>query len=408
MKRMKNRFVAAALLAVCLSGCSAMGQTGQSIPEKYGASGLAAEYLSRCDLLLQQERYDEAAANLVKAFEYDTEAGLLYAATYPENWLEEVMAELDGMAEKEPWRPLWPYIAGKVSQTHEQYTRAAIYFTKVAEMVPEDFFDAIIADCYYSDNRYHEASEYYKRAGDKYPGVISYVGKLADSREGLGDFDAALAYRDRMVAEHPDDKSYYAARARTLMKAGKYDKAMDDLSKVASFGLDKMEEAANSLTYADALRLSGQRDKARAMYGKVVETALKSGAPDASLALAYASLGEGDKAVAAMERVLAADSVNEGADCYRQACMFVRLGRNADAIAALEKAHSAGFYNGGQIMTDYDMAPIRDTEEFRNLMIPYYPQLFFDPVDDTQHRVISEDEPTEDHCIGTFSSKISE
>ena len=60
--------------------------------------------------------------------------------------------------------------------------------------------------------------------------------------------------------------------------------------------------------------------------------------------------------------------------------MFVRLGRNADAIASLRKAVKAGYKNGGHILTDFDMAPIRETPEFKAMMEECFPDLSFEPV----------------------------
>jgi tetratricopeptide (TPR) repeat protein len=70
------------------------------------------------------------------------------------------------------------------------------------------------------------------------------------------------------------------------------------------------------------------------------------------------------------------DRIEEGtprearvATAYNLARVYASAGRNQEALAALRKAVDAGFKDRKRLMADKDFASLRETEEFRQLMV---------------------------------------
>ena len=82
---------------------------------------------------------------------------------------------------------------------------------------------------------------------------------------------------------------------------------------------------------------------------------------------AYLALGEKEKAVDFMERVIANDSTDCG-NYYDGACFYSRLGDLDKALNHLRMAFEKGFRRFHHVMADDDLESLRATDDFKTLI----------------------------------------
>ena len=129
------------------------------------------------------------------------------------------------------------------------------------------------------------------------------------------------------------------------------------------------DNAALHYQLAGLLRLRGNDDEAIAHYEEALR--VKPGFREAlhSLALIYSEQGRYDDALATLEELVRAHPGDTDA-LYNTACIHARRGRTGQAVQALKEAMARGFDNIELIRTDPDLANIRHT--------PYYCELVGD------------------------------
>jgi len=200
------------------------------------------------------------------------------------------------------------------------------------------------------------------KLGREEPAVLA---ALAEVKSRLGDRDAARLVFDRVLAEHPDDPQWLAARG---------------ISRISS----DPEGARADLEHA----IKVDRHHARAHYGLALLR--RKDAPAEALALADAALADdpglldalqlrallrarlGDlRAVEDAERLCLVPTPHR---LYNAACVFALLADSADqpnlkgrALGSLDRALDAGF-PAGHAAADQDLKSLFDLPEFRNLL----------------------------------------
>ena len=85
---------------------------------------------------------------------------------------------------------------------------------------------------------------------------------------------------------------------------------------------------------------------------------------------ALLALGEKDKAIDFMDRVVAQDSIEPG-NYYDGACFYSRIGELDKSLANLKKALELGFRRIHHIYADDDLDALRATDEFKKLIEQY-------------------------------------
>ena len=85
---------------------------------------------------------------------------------------------------------------------------------------------------------------------------------------------------------------------------------------------------------------------------------------------AYQGLGEYDKAIAAMDTVIARGDDHSG-DYYNAACLYSRMKDKENALKYLEMAFEAGYVGFSHMVKDYDMDFIREFPEYKKLVEKY-------------------------------------
>ena len=120
---------------------------------------------------------------------------------------------------------------------------------------------------------------------------------------------------------------------------------------------------------ADMYQLKGEELPAKRDYEKVIE--LDTVPSNESCAqYAFLELGEKEKAIDYMERVIANDSVHPG-NYYDAACLYTRMGNNDKALEMLKIALDKGFRRFNHIEHDDDLDGIRHLEQFSKMIRLY-------------------------------------
>ena len=81
-------------------------------------------------------------------------------------------------------------------------------------------------------------------------------------------------------------------------------------------------------------------------------------------------MGDYDKAIAAIDSIIARDSTDAGS-YYDAACLYSRMQDKTNALRCLEKSFELGYNRFAHVERDFDMDFLRDTEEFKALVSKY-------------------------------------
>ena len=129
------------------------------------------------------------------------------------------------------------------------------------------------------------------------------------------------------------------------------------------------EYSYSYVSRGDVYARQGKLDFAKADYQKVVEIENSPEKYDC-LHYAYHGLGENDKAIAAIDTIIARDEDKKG-NYYDAACLYSRMQNKEKALEYLEKCLEMGYNRFHHIRLDHDMDFIRNTEEFNRLLDKY-------------------------------------
>lgn len=270
------------------------------------------------------------------------------------------------------------------------------------------------------------SDEAYRRLGDTYlesgngPAAIESIQKavqlnpyywrnqnaLGRAYFQLGDYPKALTAFQQIVEMQPDIGAGYENVGNVYLQEGKYQESIPYFQKAlqiqpyfstysnlatAYFNLKQFPEAVNMFEKAaalnpndtmtivnlgDAYRSSGQKDKAHDTYQQAVSLGFKElqtnsqGAGVMSqMALAYANLGESQKAETFIKRARAIDK-NDVGYIYIEAETLALSGKTAEALAALQDALEK-HYPAEAAEQDVELDSLRANPEFNTLIKKY-------------------------------------
>lgn len=159
-------------------------------------------------------------------------------------------------------------------------------------------------------------------------------------REALGDGEAALAYLDAALVDHPDDMVLHEARALTLIGLGRPDEAIRSARRAVDVA-PRNPELLETLGIAE--RFAGRPEAAlpRLMDAAAARPELARGR--AELSACFVQLGRVDEARAALATL--PDRVRDNASVfYAEACLLGATGERTEASVRL--ARMAGIRPG--------------------------------------------------------------
>lgn len=321
-------------------------------------------YAFRAESYLKLGKYIEAIDDIIKSLSIDNDAKAHhYLFEFPDNQTTLIVTKLKGMAVKNPHDAEWWYYIGQLYNSKKMYRNAIDAVRKAYDIDAHPVFLEMIADCCRELGNYTQALEAISQAQQMSPDDLDLISSKADILGEAGDVDGAIAEWTRYIDRSLDFFGGYYRRGFFKDLFQQTDAAIEDYDMSIMLNPDY---AYAYLGKGDMLLRKGQTDGAMEAYRKVIE--LDTVPNTSSCAMyAYLALGEKEKAVDFMERVIANDSTDCG-NYYDGACFYSRLGDLDKALYHLRTAFEKGFRRFHHVMADDDLELLRVTEGFKVLM----------------------------------------
>lgn len=324
-------------------------------------------YSFRAESYLKLGKYLDAINDITKALAIDNDVKAHhYLFEFPDDQTTLVITKLKGMAIKNPHDAKWWYYIGQVYKDKKQYAKAIEAAKKAFDIDAYPGFLEMISECYQESGDYVNALSAVDQALQMTPDDLDLVSSKADILGESGDIEGAIAGWSDYIERTPDFFGGYYRKGFFEDISGKTDAALEDYNMAIMLQPDY---AYAYLGKGDMLTKKGQTVEALEAYRKVVEI---DTVPDNSSCAMYAllALGEKDKAIDFMNRVIESDTTDCG-NYYDAACFYSRLGDLDKSLAYLRTSFEKGFRRFHHVRADDDLKALRHTEAFNTLIEKY-------------------------------------
>ena len=331
------------------------------------AKDYSSGYAFRAEAFIALEKWNEATDDIISAISLDWDRKAISLASHLNgSALTMFISKLKVQSLKSPNNPRWPYMIGSMYEQNGQYAEAVNSYKEANSKNISPAICERIANCCSELGQYHQALSYIDLALNMDSTDLSFNVLKADILYDLGDVNGAISQWTKVLDVQPDDAYGYQRRGWLKELAGDPDGAMEDLSM--SIVLDPNDSYAYVVRGRLYLK-QGKKDLAEADFNKVIEIEDK---PEKYCVLhyAYLGLGQNKRAIEIMDRVLAKSNDLAG-DYYDAACLYARMGMKEKALFYLGKSMEFGNRDFAHMARDYDMAPIRGTNEYKRLIEHY-------------------------------------
>jgi len=324
-------------------------------------------YSFRAEAELGKEMWNEATTDLLAAMkcEWDKKA-VLHMCELKDPAFTLMVSKLKIQAAKEPNESTWPYLAAMMYDQNKDYKKAIELYKDANHKDASPIIYRRISDCYSEIGEYEEALNNVNLAINMDTTDLANLARKADCLYELGDMTSAIDEWNKVLAAQPEYAFGYYRRGWFKHLSGDLDGAIEDYSM--SIVLDPTYSYSYG-SRGDIYKSQGKKDLAEADFRKVIEI---ENSPDKYefIHYAYQGLGQNDKAIEAMDSIIARDEDRAG-NYYDASCLYARMGNKSKSLEYLEKAFEHGFRRFAHIMRDDDMDLIRDTDEFKSLINKY-------------------------------------
>lgn len=331
------------------------------------ASDYPSGYSFRAEAYIGLKKWDDATNDLISALNLDWDRKAIYLMCHLENPATTMMtAKLRVQAAKNPNEPKWPYLQGLLYEQNKQHEKAIKAYNDAIEKEPSSVIYYRIAMCQYEEGLFNESLQSIDRALELDSTDVDLMSYKANVYYEMGKPDLAIREWDKVLAFQPDFAWGYYRRGWFKDLCNDMDGAIEDLTM--SIVLDP-EYAYAFACRGDVYTKQGQHELAEADYRKVIEL---ENTPEKyeCIQYAYLGLGQKDKAIAAMDTIIARDPKDAG-NYYDATCIYSKMQDTENALKNLEKALELGYSRFAHIERDDDMDFIRNTEEFKALLDKY-------------------------------------
>ena len=324
-------------------------------------------YAFRAESLLKMGKYLDAINDIAKSLSIDNDAKAHhYLFEFPDDHTTLVITKLKGMAVKNPHDAEWWYYIGQIYKDKKKYADAIEALQKAFDIDAYPSFLKMISECYQESGDFANALIYINQALQMTPDDLDLISTKADILGESGDIDGAIAGWTDYIEKTPDFFGGYYRRGFFEDNSDKTDAALEDYNMAIMLQPDY---AYAYLGKGDMLVRKGQSDEAMEAYRKVMEL---DTIPNNSSCAMYAllALGEKDKAIDFMNRVIESDTTDCG-NYYDAACFYSRIGDLDKSLANLRIAFEKGFRRFHHVRADDDLDALRHTEGFNALIDEY-------------------------------------
>lgn len=326
-------------------------------------------YSFRADAYMQQGKYLQAATDICRALEIDSDNKAFHLMfDFPKEQLPVMVAKLKALSAKEPHSGEYDYYIAALYQQNGKHAEAVDMFQRAYDKDAKNAFLQLKAESLNHLGRYDEALTTVEKALNVEPEDNDLLVLRAETLANLDDFDGAIAQWDNIIELNPDSGAAFFNRGVYEFQGGRPDPALADFDMAVMLGADPQWP---KLFKADVLAMKGDSVQAKELYKEVAE--LDSTATDATWRIyAIQGMGRSEEAKAMIRELLAADSTNTG-NLYDAACLAARRGEYTEAIEYLQEAVTNGYSNFPHMRRDIDLKPLHDMPEFQELIQGHVP-----------------------------------
>ncbi len=309
--------------------------------------------------------YINASSDVVVALgiDYDNKAFRLMCS-YSEDAYTQLTTRLKAKALLEKNNEYWQYCIGVVNESTKRYDLAVEAYKKAMAIDPDAVTAYRIMNCYESVGNWEMAFKYVDRAIAIDPDDMYYIKAKANLYWYSGDLDSAISEITRCIEAEPESYLYYLHRGKFKSRKGDYEGAVED------FTTSIILEPENLYTYVYrgcANLKRGETGLAQEDFRMCVQKDTVPGHRSCA-EFAYFYLGEKDKAIGFMDRLLEFD---EEGYYYDAACLYSLIGEIEKSVEYLKTALESGYDDFNHLIRDSDLDNIREDDDYKGLMIRY-------------------------------------
>jgi len=331
------------------------------------AGSYSSGYSFRAEAYIGKEKWTEATDDIITALSLDWDRKALYlAGTLKDPALTMLLSKLKIQSAKSPNEATWPYIIGTIYEQDKQYKKAIEYYNTANSKDVSASVHQRISICYYELGDYEAALVSINQALNMDSTALSYMAQKANIYYEMGNVQSAISEWDEVLKKQPEYGFGYYRRGWFKELAGDMEGAIEDLS------MSIVLEPDFSYAYVsrgDVYQKQGKKELAEADFRKVIEIEDSPEKYDC-LHYAYEGLGQYEKAIAAIDSIIAREEDRAGS-YYDAACLYSRMKDKDNALRCLEKSLELGYMRFAHIERDFDMDFIRNTEEYKALIQKY-------------------------------------
>lgn len=334
------------------------------------ASDYSSGYSFRAESFMGLKKWDEATNDLISALNIEWDRKAMYLIlTIKEPAVSILIAKMRVQAAKQPNDIKWTFLIGSIYEQNKEYEKAVKAYGEAISKDPLPFIYRRITECHFQMGNFEEALSNINIALNIDSTDIDDMSYKANIYYEMGKPELAIGEWDKVLEKQPDYAWGYYRRGWFKELSGLYEGAIEDLS------IAIVLEPTYTYSYSsrgDVYMKLGKKELAAADFNKIIEIE-ESPEKYECIQYAYQGLGQYDKAMAAMDKIIARDTTDAGS-YYDATCVYCRMGKTSEALDFFAKSLELGYKRFSHIDKDDDLDPIRNTDEFKRLIKKYKTQ----------------------------------
>jgi clan AA aspartic protease (TIGR02281 family) len=331
------------------------------------ANDYSSVYAFRAEAYIGQEKWNEATDDLVKSLSIDWDRKAMYMMSeLKEPAFTMMVSKMRVQSAKVPNDSKWPYLIGTLYEQNKDYEKAAKAYTdaNAKEVSPVTYYRMSV--CHFALGDFETAMTDIDNALNMDSLDMDYMSYKANIFYEMGKPLLAISQWTKVLSHYPDNYWAYYRRGWFRKIIGDYDNALEDLS------MSIVLEPSYTYSYdarADIYLKQGKRELAEADFRKIIEI---EDSPEKyeCIHYAYQGLGNKEKAIAAMDSIIARKENSSGV-YYDAACLYSKMGMKDEALRFMEMSLEKGYRHFAHMEVDEDLDFIRDSEEYKALINKY-------------------------------------
>ena len=331
------------------------------------SSDYSSVYAFRAASYIGKGKWNEATDDLLKSLTIDWDRKAMHLmGELKEPAFTMMVSKMKIQSAKSPNDAKWPYLIGGMYEEVDNYEKAIEYYSVANARDASSTIFYRMAVCHSKIGDYDAALYNVDQALNMDSTSYSYMSYKANLYYEKGDLEQAISEWDKVIIKKPDYGWGYYRRGWFKEFAGDLDGAIEDLS------MSIVLEPEYSYSYVSRgyiYQKQGKMELAELDFQKVIELEDNPEKYEC-IHYAYHGLGQDNKAIAAIDSIIARDTTEAGS-YYDAACLYSRMKNKEKALEYLEKSLQHGYTRFSHMDYDYDMDFIREAEEYKALIDKY-------------------------------------